>query len=169
MGFRDVPFQSSRLGTCWKLFMQRSAKKEAEWELARAPRHLARAGPHRLASCHHQLLDRAGCSTEASGYCTSCGRLRRNSLSGFTEVQPNSSARAGTWGRVPRDGTGRQETRDLCSWPKAGLGGFLSSGRWRSIQKLGLALEPGEERKKADVGCGKAHLSSLMKVHWASC
>lgn len=31
MGVRDVPFQSSRLETCWKLFMQRSARKEAEW------------------------------------------------------------------------------------------------------------------------------------------
>lgn len=66
MGVRDVPFQESRLGSCWKLFMQRSARKEAEWELDSAPRHLAHAGPHCLASCDHRVLDRAGPGTETS-------------------------------------------------------------------------------------------------------
>lgn len=41
--------------------MQRSARKEAESELDGAPGQLAHAGLHRLSSCHHQALDRAGC------------------------------------------------------------------------------------------------------------
>lgn len=81
--------------------------------------------------------------------------LGRNSLSGFTELQPNLLARAGPWGRVPRGRAGRQETRDPFSWPVAELRGFLSSGRGRSVQKLCLALQPGEgERRKAEVGHG---------------
>lgn len=71
------------------------------------------------------------------------GSLRRNGLLGFTEVQPNSLARAGTWGHVPSNGTGKLETCDTFSWPNAELRGFLSSGRGRSAQKLCLALDPG--------------------------
>lgn len=72
------------------------------------------------------------------------GRLWRNSLSGSTDIQPNSLARAGIWGRVPRDGTGRQETWHLFSRPKAELSGSLSSGRGR---KLGWHWS--QEEKKA--------------------
>lgn len=98
------------------------------------------------------------------GHCTN-----HNSLSGFTKVQPNLLARTGTQGCVPKNGTVGQETQDPFSWPKAELRGFLSSGRVGSIQKLYLTFGPGEEkRKKADVGRGRAHFSSLTKVHWAS-
>lgn len=56
--------------------------------------------------------------------------------------------------------------RRLFSWPKAELIGFLSSGRQRSVQKLGLALEPGGEeskRKGAPEFLDKGALGQLLK------
>lgn len=77
------------------------------------------------------------------------------------EGQLNSLARAGAWGHVPRDGTGRQETQGLFSWPKAER---EASEQWQSGKCLKASTtEPdGEERKEADVGCRRAHLSSLL-------
>lgn len=90
--------------------------------------------------------------------------LRRNGLLGFTEVQPNSLARVGTWGHVPSDGTGKQETWDTFSWTNAELRGFLSSGRGRSVQKLCLVLEPrGEKRNKAKHLLDEGALGQLLK------
>lgn len=52
---------------------------------------------------------------------------------------------------------------------EAELRGFLSSGRVGSVWKLCLTIEPGgKEGKKSDIGCERAHLSSLRKVRWAS-
>ena len=87
--------------------MQRSARKETESELDWAPRQLARAGPHNVARCYHPGLPRLAVS-----YRDILNIAQATSLSGFTKLQPNSLARAGTWGRVPGDGTGKQEIQD---------------------------------------------------------
>lgn len=76
-GVGDIPFQLSRPGSCWELLMQRSARRKHG-----APGQLARAGPHHLASCHHQVLDQAGCVLQRHlGHCVSCGKsVRKQSV-----------------------------------------------------------------------------------------
>lgn len=94
-----------------KLLEATYAKVSKEGNRVRAGLGPQAACPCRPTQCG-QLLSpgpgQAGCVLERHpGHCTS-----HNSLSGFTKLQPNSLVRAGTWGRVPGDGTGKQEIQD---------------------------------------------------------
>lgn len=137
---RDVPFQPSRLGSWWKLLVQRSASKEE-----------VRAGlsPQAARPCRPTWSGQLSLPGLGLGWLCSTEAHKPESLSGFTKVHPSSLAKAVTWDCVLRDGAGRQETQDPFSWPEAELRGLLSSGRVGSGQKVCLMIKPGgEERKK---------------------
>lgn len=97
------------------------------------------------------------------------GSLWGNSLSGSLRFSPTHEL-----GQVPEgvfhpNGAGRQGTQAPFSWPKTEQRGSLSSGRMGSVKKLCLTIESrGQKRQKADIRVGKAHPSSLTKVHEAS-
>lgn len=70
------PFPVKQTGKLVGATYAETSKREAERELAGAPGQLAHAGPQRLASCHHQVLDQAGCVLQSHpGHCVNCGNL----------------------------------------------------------------------------------------------
>ncbi|KAB1277360.1 hypothetical protein Cadr_000006158 [Camelus dromedarius] len=104
-------------------------------------RQLAHAGPHCLASYPHPGLDPAGYVLwRHPGRCTIPELTIR-----FHQGSAQLVSQGRYPGHVPRDRTGRQETQDPSSWPKAELRGFLSRGKVGRVQKLCLTVKQGGE------------------------